>query len=150
MAQGPRLRLTRRGPECSRGVPFIVVYMAQTHINSEASPVDTNNQPAKNSEGRVIEWITQYLRDEWSRARSSSRSSNPEEWTSYGSGRSLTALRTRTSVCSAKGYQTSSSGQVAIRSAHIRAVVKSTCRGLRLSAFGNSGDSTAGDLTGEA
>ena len=100
--------------------------------NSNSSAVDTNNQPAKNSEGRVIEWITQYLRDEWSRARSSSRSSNPEEWTSYGSGRSLTALRTRTSVCSAKGYQTSSSGQVAIRSAHIRAVVKSTCRGLRL------------------
>ena len=33
------------------------------HPNSEASPVDTNNQPAKNSEGRVIEWITQYLRD---------------------------------------------------------------------------------------
>ena len=34
-----------------------------TDSNSEASPVDTNNQPAKNSEGRVIEWITQYLRD---------------------------------------------------------------------------------------
>ena len=31
--------------------------------NSNSSAVDTNNQPAKNSEGRVIEWITQYLRD---------------------------------------------------------------------------------------
>ena len=63
----PRLRVAVRCPHLRHPRAYTSYITDFTHVtdsNSEASPVDTNNQPAKNSEGRVIEWITQYLRDE--------------------------------------------------------------------------------------
>ena len=62
----PRLRVAVRCPHLRHPRAYTSYITDFTHVtdsNSEASPVDTNNQPAKNSEGRVIEWITQYLRD---------------------------------------------------------------------------------------